>query len=159
MVSFVGTKGPGLFSFPPRYAKAPPAGSGQSAKAGIAGRGWPDSGHFATPSRKKRRYPAERALLDRGGRRLDRVRFQAGHHALVTEGIEADRTAAPRKPGCRQATHVAMDCMANDGLHGHPGRTRRSPDDDILRRVARADRLADRVPGSVRVVETQMLFD
>ena len=62
----------------------------------------------------------ELRLFDRGGRRLDEVRFHPGYHALMKAGIGAGYAALPWEaaPG-GQVTHAAMVVMASQREPGH----------------------------------------
>ncbi|MAS42153.1 MAG: DNA alkylation response protein [Rhodobacteraceae bacterium] len=61
-----------------------------------------------------RRGKPELLLFDRGGRRLDEVRFHPGYHAMMTRGAEAGYAARPWEPGGApggQAAHALMVYM------------------------------------------------
>ena len=57
--------------------------------------------------RAANRYPPEAQLFDRGGRRLDEVRFHPAYHGLMKAGLEAGYAALPWTGG-RHVTHAAM---------------------------------------------------
>ncbi|MEL6209933.1 MAG: acyl-CoA dehydrogenase family protein, partial [Pseudomonadota bacterium] len=60
-------------------------------------------------AREAERHPPETHLIDRGGRRLDEVRFHPAYHHLMSEGLRAGYAAVPWEghPG-GHATHAAL---------------------------------------------------
>jgi putative acyl-CoA dehydrogenase len=56
------------------------------------------------------RHPPELVLFDRGGRRLDEVRFHPAWHTLLAAGLEAGYAGLPWTGG-RHVTHAAMVYM------------------------------------------------
>jgi putative acyl-CoA dehydrogenase len=55
------------------------------------------------------RFPPELALFDRGGRRLDEVRFHPAYHALMAQGLEAGYAALPWTGAAGgHATHAVL---------------------------------------------------
>lgn len=61
----------------------------------------------ADAAREAERTGPELQLFDRGGRRLDEVRFPAGYHRLMDLGLSAGYAAAPWTGGSH-VTHAAM---------------------------------------------------
>lgn len=57
--------------------------------------------------RAARRQPPEAVIFDRGGRRLDEVRFHPAYHELMRLGMEAGYAGAPWRGGSH-VTHAAM---------------------------------------------------
>ncbi|RMD92963.1 MAG: DNA alkylation response protein [Alphaproteobacteria bacterium] len=61
--------------------------------------------------RDANRCPPELVVFDRGGRRIDEVRFHPAWHALMTLGKAAGYSSVAFEPGGRHATHAAMVAM------------------------------------------------
>ncbi len=71
-------------------------------------------------ARDANRYPPELCLFDRGGRRLDEVRFHPAYHRFMQMSVAAGYAAVPweQVPG-GHATHAAMVYLASQVEPGH----------------------------------------
>ncbi|MFV2053034.1 acyl-CoA dehydrogenase family protein [Aliiroseovarius sp. YM-037] len=70
---------------------------------------WIGSEDAREAGRLANRHAPELALFDRGGRRLDEVRFHPAYHQLLTQGLSAGYAAAPWEGAAGgHLTHAAM---------------------------------------------------
>ncbi|SLN21838.1 Putative acyl-CoA dehydrogenase AidB [Pseudoruegeria aquimaris] len=84
-------------------------GLGATAGGLVALGGWLDSAEAREMARAANRFAPELHLFDRGGRRLDEVRFHPGYHGLLGNGLEAGYAASAWEGAA--AGHLAHAAM------------------------------------------------